>query len=272
LSSIHLAMSSVEPICLITGASAGIGAALARVFARHGHRLVLTARREAQLVALADEIETSGQPRPHVIVGDVSTAEGRTQLADGLSAAGLEPAFVVNNAGFGLLGPATRLSAERQLDMIDLNTRALTDLSLRWIESITRHKGGILNVASVAGFMPGHGMAVYHATKAYVVSFTEALHSELKADGVRACALCPGPVATEFLAQAGVPDGYWPTVMARSAERVAREGYEGLMGGHRVVVPGGHNRIVTLLPRLLPRGWMLALTHWRWVKARRRGG
>jgi uncharacterized protein len=265
-------MSSTAPVSLITGASAGIGAALARVFAQNGHRLVLTARREAQLTALADEIAATGQPRPHVIVADVSSAAGRSQLADALQTAGLEPAYVVNNAGFGLLGPATRLSAERQLEMIDLNARALTDLSLRFLDGVTRHKGGILNVASVGGFMPGPGMAVYHATKAYVVSFTEALHSELKADGVRVCALCPGPVATAFYEQAGVPHDYFPAYLSRSAERVAREGYAGFMGGHRVVVPGRPNRMLTLLPRLLPRGATMAVMQWRWVKARRRGG
>jgi hypothetical protein len=265
-------MSSTGPVSLITGASAGIGAALARVFAQNGHRLVLTARREAQLTALADEIAASGQPRPYVIVADVSTADGRTRLAEALEAAAIEPAYVVNNAGFGLLGAATRLSAERQLEMIDLNTRALTDLSLRFLDSVTRQKGGILNVASIAGFMPGPGMAVYHATKAYVVSFTEALHGELKGDGVRVCALCPGPVATAFFEQAGVPHDYFPAYLSRSAERVAREGYAGFMGGHRVVVPGGPNRMLTLLPRLLPRGATVALMQWRWVRARRRGG
>ena len=265
-------MSSTEPVSLITGASAGIGAALARVFAQNGHRLVLTARREAQLTALADEIAAEGQPRPDVIVADVSTADGRTGLAEALAAAGIEPAYVVNSAGFGLLGPATRLSAERQLEMIDLKTRALTDLSLRFLDSVTRQKGGILNVASIAGFMPGPGMAVYHATKAYVVSFTEALHSELKGDGVRVCALCPGPVATAFFEVAGVPHDYFPGYLSRSAERVAREGYAGFMGGHRVVVPGRSNRMLTLLPRLLPRGATMAVMQRRWVKVRRRGG
>ncbi len=115
-------------------------------------------------------------------------------------------------------------------------------------------------------------MAVYHATKAYVLSFTEALHAELAPDGVRVCALCPGPVETEFFAHAGVPDDYFPSSFARSAERVAREGYEGFMGGHRVVVPGRPNRIMTLLPRLLPRGLMLAMTEKRWQRAKRRGG
>jgi hypothetical protein len=265
-------MSSTEPVSLITGASAGIGAALARVFAQNGHRLVLTARREPQLTALADEIAAAGRPRPHVIVADVSTADGRTALAAALEAAGIEPAYVVNNAGFGLLGAATRLSAERQLEMIDLNARALTDLSLRFLDSVTRQKGGILNVASIGGFMPGPGMAVYHATKAYVVSFTEALHGELKGDGVRVCALCPGPVATEFYELAGVPHDYFPAFLNRSAERVARDGYAGFMGGHRVVVPGGPNRLLTLMPRLLPRGATTAFMLRRWVKARRRSG
>ncbi|MCF8477255.1 MAG: SDR family NAD(P)-dependent oxidoreductase, partial [Pseudolabrys sp.] len=186
--------------------------------------------------------------------------------------AGLEPSMVVNNAGFGLLGDAARLNLNQQLAMIDLNTRALTDLSLRFLDSVTRHRGGILNVASIAGFLPGPGMAVYHATKAYVVSFSEALHEELKADGVRVCALCPGPVATGFYDQAGIPDDYFPEALARSAERVAREGYDGFIGGHRIVAPGTPNRIATLLPRLLPRALILAGTTWRWRQTRRRGG
>ncbi|MEI9806067.1 MAG: SDR family NAD(P)-dependent oxidoreductase [Pseudolabrys sp.] len=124
--------------------------------------------------------------------------DGTARLAEALQAAQLEPSIVVNNAGFGLLGDATDLDQMRQLAMIDLNVRVLTDLSLRWLSPVARHRGGILNVASVASFFPGPGMAVYHATKAYVLSFTESLHEELKAEGVRACALCPGPVETEF--------------------------------------------------------------------------
>jgi short-subunit dehydrogenase len=253
----------MQPVCLITGASAGIGQALARVFARHGHTLVLTARRQTELQTLADAIAAAGYTRPHVFVVDLETPEGPALLADGLHAVGLEPSIVVNNAGFGLLGGAADLDRVRQLAMIDLNIRALTDLSLRWLETITRHRGGILNVASIAGFFPGPGMAVYHATKAYVLSFTEALHEELKADAVRVCALCPGPVATEFFERAGIPRGYFPAFLNRSAEWVAREGYDGFMGGHRVVVPGKPNRIMTLLPRLLPRGLLLAMTGWR---------
>jgi short-subunit dehydrogenase len=253
-------MSPIQPVCLITGASAGIGQALARVFARHGHTLVLTARRQTELQALADAIAAAGYTRPHVFVADLETPEGPELLADVLSAAGLEPSIVVNNAGFGLLGGAADLDNALQLAMIDLNIRALTDLSLRWLETITKHRGGILNVASIAGFFPGPGMAVYHATKAYVLAFTEALHEELKADGVRVCALCPGPVATEFFERAGIPRGYFPAFLNRSAEQVAREGYDGFMGGHRVVVPGKPNRIMTLLPRLFPRGLLLAMT------------
>ncbi len=179
---------------------------------------------------------------------------------------------MVNNAGFGLMGEAADLDRGRQLAMIDLNMRALTELSLRWLDSIKRQRGGILNVASVAGFLPGPGMAVYHATKAYVLSFTEALHAELAPDGVRVCALCPGPVETAFFDEAGLPHDYFPAYMNRSAERVAREGYQGFMGGHRVVVPGKPNRIMTLLPRLLPRALMLWMMESRWQRAQRRSG
>ena len=261
----------MQPVCLITGASAGIGMALAHVFAKHGHALVLTARREAELQALADEIATAGFARPHVITADLGAPEGPGLLAGALLAASLEPSIVVNNAGFGLLGEVADLDRNRQLAMIDLNIRALTDLSLRWLEPITRHRGGILNVASVAGFFPGPGMAIYNASKAYVISFTEALHEELKADGVRVCALCPGPVETEFFERAGIPDDYFPNFLNRSAERVARDGYNGFMAGHRMVVPGKPNRMATLLPRLFSRGLILAAAGWRRDRALRRG-
>lgn len=254
---------TLQPVCLITGASAGIGVALARVFARHGHTLVLTARREAQLTTLAEEIAAAGHARPHVMMADLGQPDGAAQLADALTAAGLEPSIVVNNAGFGLLGEAADLDPARQLAMIDLNVRALTDLSLRWLEPIKRHRGGILNVASLAGFLPGPGMAVYNATKAYVVSFTEAMHEELKADGVKVCALCPGPVETEFFGLAGIPDDEYPRMFSRSAGRVADDGYNALMGGHRVSVPGFPNRVASLVGRIFPRGLVLAAADWR---------
>jgi short-subunit dehydrogenase len=255
--------AALQPICLITGASSGIGAELARVFARNGHALVLTARREAQLNGLADEIAAAGHTRPHVIVADLGAPDGATQLAEALAAARLEPSYVVNNAGFGLMGEAADLDATRQLETIDLNVRVLTDLSLRWIESIKRHRGGLLNVGSLAGFLPGPGMAVYNATKAFVLSFTEAMHQELAEDGVKVCALCPGPVDTEFFGLAGIPDGEYPRMFRRAAARVADDGYEALMGGHRVVVPGFPNRVTSLVGRIFPRGLVLAVAEWR---------
>ena len=263
--------SAATPVCLITGASSGIGAALAREFARHGHTLVLTARREAELDALAERIASDGHPRPHVIAADIGAGDGIAQLDAALHERGLDVAFLVNNAGFGLLGAAAELDLAQQLAIIDLNVRALTDLTLRFLPDITRQRGGILNVASIAGFLPGPGMAVYHASKAFAVSFSEALHAELAAKGVRVCALCPGPVPTGFFHRAGIPHGYFPSFLARSAERVAREGYAGLMSGRRLVIPGGPNRILTLLPRLLPRGLIAGYSAWRWRRASRGG-
>jgi uncharacterized protein len=250
-------MTELRPVTLITGASAGIGAALADVFADRGHELALVARRAPQLKAVASAIEARGRPAPHLLAIDLAGPDAPELIEAELKQRGLAVQFLVNNAGFGLVGDAAALDRGRQLAMIDLNARALTDLTLRFVPSIAEHRGGILNVASVAGFMPGPGMAVYHATKAYVVSFSEALHRELKPKGIRVTALCPGPVPTEFQALSGMPDGFLPRGFSRSAERVAREGYEGLMRGRRVVVPGSHNKVSALLPRLLPRGMML---------------
>jgi hypothetical protein len=252
-------MTNLKPITLITGASAGIGAALAEVFAEHGHELVLVARRAPQLDAVADAIAKRGHARPQIVAIDLARAGAALVIEDRLREAGREPQFVVNNAGFGLLGPAARLDRAEQLTMIDLNVRVLTELSLRFVDSLTRHRGGVLNVASLASFMPGPGMAVYHATKAYVLSFSEALHHEFKPKGVRVSVLCPGPVETEFQARAGIPEDYFPRFLARSAERVAREGYDGLMRGERVVVPGSDNKIAAWLPRLLPRALVLSM-------------
>jgi short-subunit dehydrogenase len=252
-------MAELKPVTVITGASAGIGVALAEVFAERGHEIVLIARRAPQLKALADRIAETGKPRPHVLVVDLARSDATVRIADELRQEGLEPEYMVNNAGYGLLGPAAKLDRGEQLAMIDLNMRTTTDLSLRFMESLVRRKGGILNVASVAGFFPAPGMAVYHATKAYVLSFSEALHHEMKGQ-VRVTALCPGPVETEFQTRAGVPKGYFPNLLSRSAERVAREGYEGLMNGKRVVVPGSANKVLVFLPRILPRTWTLSLS------------
>ena len=249
----------MRPMALITGASAGIGAELARVFADHGHELVLVARREAPLTALAEEIAAAGRPRPIVLSMDLGRRDAAAALAAELTSRGLEPKFVVNNAGFGLAGPAAALSRDEQLAMIDLNVRALTELSLAFVESLARHRGGILNVASVAAFMPGPGMAVYYASKAYVLSFSEALHQELSSRGVRVTALCPGPVPTEFQARAGLRSDRIQNVMSLPADRVARIGYSGFMRGKRVVVVGPANQIMALLLRIVPNALLLPL-------------
>ncbi len=189
-----MASSIFRPVTVITGASVGIGAALARVFARNGHEIALVSRREKEMTLLATEIAVSAKHKPIVIAQDLQRSDAPARIAHELLSRGLEPAIIVNNAGFGLHGPAAEIDRGEQLAMIDLNVRALTDLSLRWIDGIVKHKGGILNVASVAGFMPGPSMAVYYASKAYVLSFTEALARELNPLGVRVTVLCPGPV------------------------------------------------------------------------------
>jgi uncharacterized protein len=248
----------MKPITLITGASSGIGAELARVFAAHGHQLVLVARREDLLTALADEIAGSGRPRPVVLAADLTQSDAVLRLAGELSARDLEPAIVVNNAGFGLTGRAVELDRDEQLAMIDLNVRVLTELSLAYVDCLARHRGGILNVASVASFVPGPGMAVYYASKAYVLSFSEALHVELAGRGVRVTALCPGPVATGFQARAGMEpaESGQGSILAIPASRVAEIGYHGFMRGRRVVIAGLGNRLAVAVLRLLPH-WLL---------------
>lgn len=261
-------MSGPRPVTVITGASAGIGAALAHVFARNGHELALVARREDRLNALADEIAAKGGRRPLVIVDDLNVAGTAQRIGNALGALGAEPQFMVNNAGFGLVGLATARDRAEQLAMIDLNVRALTELSLGFVDSLARHRGGLLNVGSMAGFLPGPGMAVYYATKAYVLSFTEALHSELKSRGVRVTVLCPGPVPTEFAARAGISKGLAPGLLTQSSAAVAEAGYRGLMRGERTVIPGLANKMVTLLIRGVPRRLLLRVVDSR--QSRRR--
>ena len=251
----------MRPVTLITGASSGIGADLARVFAAHGHELVFVARRERELEALADEIAAAGGPRPVVLVLDLGRRDAVARIAAELAARELEPANVVNNAGFGLTGAAALLDRDEQLAMIDLNVRALTELSLAFTESLAGHRGGILNVASIAGLLPGPYMAVYYASKAYVISFSEALHQELKPRGVRVTALCPGPVATGFQARAGIRAGGTGerSLMALPARRVAEIGYTGFIRGKRLVIAGIGNKIAMFFARLVPHALLLPI-------------
>ncbi len=248
----------MKPVTLITGASSGIGAAFARIFAEHGHELVLVARRQAQLDFVADALG-AGDRRPHVLSLDLARSGAAAAIAGELTKRGLEPAIVVNNAGFGLYGLAQELDLERQLGMIELNVRLLTDLSLRFVDAMARHRGGVLNVASLASFFPGPRMAVYFACKAYVLSFTDALHQELAPKGIKVTAFCPGPLRTEFFANAGIVRDRLPRMFTRSAERASRKAYHAFMRGERLVVPGIAAKLAVAAPRFLPRALLLSM-------------
>jgi uncharacterized protein len=247
-----------ERVTLITGASAGIGTELARVFASKGHRVALVARRADRLATLAEEIAAGGGAAPIVIACDLEQADAGDKIVAALAAEGVEVEYVVNNAGFGLFGQAIELDRAEQLGMIAVNIRAMTDLSLRFSDHLIRHRGGILNVGSISGFMPGPGMAVYYASKAYVLSFSEALRGELAPHGVRVTALCPGPVPSEFQARAGFAPGFDSAVLNVSATNVAKAGYRGLMANKRAVLPGLGIKTLPFLLRLFPRGFILA--------------
>ena len=247
-----------ERVTLITGASAGIGTELARVFASNGHRLALVARRADRLAKLAGEIAAAGGAAPIVIPCDLEQPDAGDKIAAVLAAEGVEVEYVLNNAGYGLFGNAVELDRAEQLGMIAVNVRAMTDLSLRFSDQLIRHRGGILNVGSIAGFLPGPGMAVYYASKAYVLSFSEALRRELAPRGVRVTALCPGPVPSEFQSRAGFEPGFDSAILNVSASDVAKAGYRGLMANKRAVLPGLGIKMVPFLLRLFPRGFVLA--------------
>ncbi len=264
VAAIHLRAIVAERVTLITGASAGIGADLARVFAKEGHRVALTARRADRLCALAGEITASGGQPPILIPCDLAALGAGDRIAAALSDAGVEVEYLVNNAGFGLFGCAAELDRAAQLGIIDVNIRALADLSLRFADQLIRNRGGLLNVGSIAGFLPGPGMAMYYASKAFVLSFTEALRGELGPHGVRVTVLCPGPVQTEFQSRDGYRPGYDQAVLNVSSVDVARQAYDGVMANKRAVLPGLGIKIVPYLLRILPRGFILwAVSHFQ---------
>ena len=241
-----------RPVTLITGASAGLGVAFARACARRGEELVLVARRRERLDALAAELGG----RAHVLVADLAEAESPANLVAQVEELGLEIGTLINNAGFGLTGRFAALPLERQLEMVKLNVGAVVELTgLVLPQMRARRAGGILNVASTAGFQPGPGMAVYFATKAFVLNFTEALHQELHGTGIKVSALCPGPVATEFAQVAGMTSPYFNRLAVRPEGAVAAA-LRGLDRNRAVVVPGWSAKLGAQGYRLLPRGVM----------------
>ncbi|MBV9558439.1 MAG: SDR family NAD(P)-dependent oxidoreductase, partial [Pseudolabrys sp.] len=200
-----------------------------------------------------------GAARPIVIAADLFKPDATQTIAAALDHAGAGVQYLVNNAGFGLVGLAEERSRDEQLAMIDLNMRALTQLSLTFVDSLARQRGGILNVGSLAGFLPGPRMAVYYATKAFVLSLSLALRRELKPRGVRVCVLCPGPVPTEFAARAGVTKTMAPSLLVQTAEQVAATGYSGLMDGRAIAVPGAVNKVLAAVLRYIPHGLLLSV-------------
>jgi uncharacterized protein len=239
----------MKKVALITGASAGLGVEFARQLSKRGHALVLAARRKERLEALAKEL---GNARAVAI--DLSKANAAAKLMADLKGASEEVEILVNNAGFGLIGPFARLDAKRERQMIDLNVGTLTDLCRAVAPQMVKRKSGaILNVASTAAFQPGPKMAVYFATKAFVLSLSEALHEELKPHGVRVTCLCPGPTRTEFGDVAGFKgNGLFDRVAMESPE-VVKAGLDGLDKNKAVVVPGFVNKLTASSTRFAPR-------------------
>ncbi|MFY0576905.1 SDR family NAD(P)-dependent oxidoreductase [Cystobacter fuscus] len=242
--------SRTRPYALVTGASSGIGRELAVVLAREGHALVLVARRTEPLRALAEQLERA-QGTPCVVVGaDLGTPEGVAEVVREVEARGLGIEVLVNNAGFGLAGPVASLPAESQLGMIDLNIRALTALTRAFLPGmVARGRGYVLNVASTAAFLPGPLMAVYFASKAYVLSLSNALHEELRGQGVRVTALCPGYTETEFATRLRAPAAPALRGTARHGQRAP--GGRGGLPGHEAGQGGGHPGLAQRAERLV---------------------
>jgi short-subunit dehydrogenase len=253
----------VRPVALVTGASAGIGTELARLLAVD-HDLILTARRGEQLRTLADELKRLHGTACHVFPADLADPAAPRQLFDAIGAAGLTIDVLVNNAGFGDVGPFASADRAKMLRMIQVNVTALTELTGLFLPGLlARNRGRILNVGSIAGFQPGPLMATYYATKAYVNSFSEALHSELRGTGVTVTVLCPGPVATEFAAVSGMQTTRaFSAGQAMAARPVAAAGLRAMRTGRRMVVPGWRNRLLLFMERFAPRGLVIRAVKW----------
>jgi short-subunit dehydrogenase len=240
---------------LVTGASSGIGLEFAKLLAREGHDLVLVARRRDALEELARELAVTHGVAIRVIAKDLAAPDSTEEIFDELETERIVVEILVNNAGLGLHGRFWETELTRQIEIIRVNVAALTGLTGRFLPGmVARGRGRIVNVASTAAFQPGPYMAVYYATKAYVLSFSEALAQELSHTGVTVTALCPGPTVTEFQTAAGLEDTLLfrgPLVM--DAARVARAGWAGANRGKRVVVPGLANRLLKEIVRFSPR-------------------
>lgn len=246
-------MISNRPVALVTGASAGIGREFARVLAREGHDLVLVARREPELTALATELKEKHGADSRVITADLSKARGAQSVIKELGP-DAQIDVLVNNAGFGGHGAFHERERDADLRQIAVNVTALTDLTRLVVPGmVDRKRGRILNVASTAAFQPGPFMAVYYATKAYVLSFSEALAEELRGKGVTVTALCPGVTTTEFQQVAGVDDiPLTKGPLAMTPSQVAEAAYKGMVKGKLVVIPGLHNKVGAHATRVTP--------------------
>jgi short-subunit dehydrogenase len=239
---------------LVTGASAGIGRELALLLARDGFDLILTARDETRLHALDDELKARWQTRAMVIPSDLSLTSGSRELAARVDDAGLAVDILVNNAGMGAAGAFADLPLERHLALLQLNIVSLTELTHRFLpRMLERGRGRILNVASTAAFQPGPYLATYYASKAYVLSLSEALAEETRESAVTITVLCPGPTRTEFFARAQMRESTLAKHTVMDAAAVADAGYRGMMRGDRIVVPGVANRATSVLVRAAPR-------------------
>jgi short-subunit dehydrogenase len=239
---------------LITGASSGIGLELAKCFAADGAKLILTARNRDALEKLSAELQKKFSVPTEILVADLAQKDSPQNIFSELKGRGLMPDVLVNNAGFGLHGSFAELPLAKQLEIIQVNIAALVELTGLFLpEMISRKRGGILNVGSVAGFVPGPNMAVYYASKAFVQSFSEALSEELRGKNVTVTNLCPGPTATNFSETARMHRTRGTQVKKMSAEAVAKTGHADFRAGKLLSVPGASNKIAATAPRFLPR-------------------
>jgi short-subunit dehydrogenase len=237
---------------LITGASSGIGLELAKLFAEDGNNLVIVARREELLNKIADELKSEYGINVEVIPKDLTLEKSTLEIYEQLKDKDID--VIVNNAGFGAVGPFSELDYKRQIDMVNLNITALTSLTRLFIPNmIEKNRGGILNVGSLAGFQPGPYASIYYATKAFVLSFTEGLKEELKNSDLKISCLAPGPTNTEFGEVSGLDKSFLFKFGTMGAREVARQGYSGFLNGETVVIPGFSNKLLPLLVRFSPR-------------------